>query len=267
MATLTIPQLVPDTQAAPAPFSRLVRVELRKSWDTRASFWLLVAIGALVFLAELITAIVAGLHSNTTDINWGTFTAVAAFITGLLLPVLGIMLVSSEWSQRTGMVTFALEPRRGLVVAAKLIVGLILTLITVVFAIALGAAFNLLYGAIAGHISWSFGVADALVFTVTQMFSMIGGFALACLFLNTPASIVVYFAYKFAVPVLFGIGGELIGWFRTFSRWIDFQMAQNQLYDRPISSSDWAHLVTSGFLWLILPLGFGIWRILRAELK
>ncbi|MDX6317304.1 MAG: hypothetical protein QOD35_704, partial [Nocardioidaceae bacterium] len=28
------------------PFSRLVRVELRKSYDTRAGFWLLVSIAA-----------------------------------------------------------------------------------------------------------------------------------------------------------------------------------------------------------------------------
>ncbi len=37
----------------------------------------------------------------------------------VLLPVLGIMLVTSEWGQRTAMVTFALEPRRRRVVWAK----------------------------------------------------------------------------------------------------------------------------------------------------
>lgn len=266
MASLTIPALKPDTEAAPASFGRLVRVELRKSWDTRASFWLLVSIGTLVFLAELITAIVTGVN-NTADVDWGTFTAVAAFITGILLPVLGIMLVSSEWSQRTGVVTFALEPRRGHVVAAKLVVGLILTIITVVVAILLGAVFNLLHGAIAGHVAWSFGFVDMLVFTFTQMCSMVGGFALASLFLNTPASIVVYFAYKWAIPILFAIGGALMHWFQGFSKWIDFQMAQNALFDRPVSSADWAHLLTSGLLWLVLPLAFGLWRILRVELK
>ena len=41
------------------------------------------------------------------------FVGIANFISGFLLPVLGIMLVTSEWSQRTAMVTFTLEPHRG----------------------------------------------------------------------------------------------------------------------------------------------------------
>ena len=38
---------------------------------------------------------------------------------GFLLPVMGILLVTQEWTQRTGMVTFTLEPHRGKVIAAK----------------------------------------------------------------------------------------------------------------------------------------------------
>ena len=88
------------------PFSRLLQVEFRKSWDTRASFWLLFCIGAIVLIAELIAAIVTGVQ-DVKDVEFGTFATVAGFISQLLLPVLGIMLVTSEWSQRTAMVTFA----------------------------------------------------------------------------------------------------------------------------------------------------------------
>ena len=42
---------------------------------------------------------------------------------GILLPVLGILLVTSEWSQRTAMVTFTLEPSRSRVIAAKFVVA------------------------------------------------------------------------------------------------------------------------------------------------
>ena len=42
-----------DLSATPGvPFSRLVRVELRKSYDTRAGFWLLGVIVGLVLLTE-----------------------------------------------------------------------------------------------------------------------------------------------------------------------------------------------------------------------
>jgi len=36
-----------------------------------------------------------------------------------LLPVLGIMAVTSEWTQRTGLVTHTLEPRRSRILAGS----------------------------------------------------------------------------------------------------------------------------------------------------
>ena len=44
----------------------------------------------------------------------------------VLLPVLGILLVTSEWSQRTGLITFALVPVRSRILGAKLIASLLL---------------------------------------------------------------------------------------------------------------------------------------------
>ena len=46
--------------------------------------------------------------------------------------MLGILLVTSEWGQRTGMVTFTLEPHRGKVIAAKVVAALVLGLLAVV---------------------------------------------------------------------------------------------------------------------------------------
>jgi ABC-type transport system involved in multi-copper enzyme maturation permease subunit len=249
------------------PFSRLLRVEFRKSWDTRASFWLLFSIAAIVLIAELIAAIVTGAQ-NVDDVEFGTFATVAGFVSQLLLPVLGIMLVTSEWSQRTAMVTFALEPRRRRVVQAKLAVGLIWTALTVVFALAMGAVFNLLYGAIAGHSSWS-GGAGIVGFIITQAIAMLLGFALAALLLSTPAAIVIYFAYLFALPTILAIGSELMDWFDSFADWIDFSAAQNPLYHGfwNMSGSEWGKLIVSGCIWFGLPLAIGLRRIMRAEVK
>ena len=47
----------------------------------------------------------------------------------VLLPVLGILLVTSEWSQRTGLITFALVPKRSRVLGAKLIASLLLAVV------------------------------------------------------------------------------------------------------------------------------------------
>lgn len=262
-----VPTLPPVSHVEPVPFSRSLKVEFRKSWDTRAGTWLLIAIGGLVLVAELIAALVTGFH-NVDDVDLGTFATVAGFITQLLLPVLGILVVSTEWSQRTAMVTFALEPRRTRVVQAKLGVGLVWTAITVVFALAMGIIFNLLYGAIAGRIAWT-GGGGIIGFVITQALAMILGFALAAFLLNTPAAIVVYFAYLFALPTLFAIGNALIGWFDSVSKWLDLSDAQQPLYDglQHMSGGEWAHFVVSTLLWIGVPLAFGLRRILRAEVK
>ena len=140
------------------PFHRLVRVELRKSYDTRAGFWLLVSIGLLVLAAEIIAVAVTAAQDEAME--FGDFVATAAFLTSFLLPVLGIMLVTTEWTQRSAMVTFALEPRRSLVIAAKAMVGVLLTLLTVVVSIAIGLVANLVYGLLQGGADWTFGWPD-----------------------------------------------------------------------------------------------------------
>ena len=246
-------------------FGRLLRVELRKSYDTRAGFWLLVSIALLVLAAEVIALWVTTVQDEA--MQFGDFVGTAAFLTSLLLPVLGIMVLTTEWSQRTAMVTCALEPRRPLVIAAKAMVGVVLTLATVAVSIALGAVCNALYGAIEGHVDWTFGWSDFAAFTLTQVLAMLGGFALAALFLNTPAAIVVFFVYKWVLPGLFEVGAQLIGWFGDLRPWLDFQLAQEAIWDWSDSAEEWGQLAVSGFLWLGVPLVWGVWRVLRAEVK
>ncbi|MCB8956970.1 MAG: ABC transporter permease subunit [Nocardioides sp.] len=252
--------------ARPIPFHRLVSVELRKSYDTRAGFWLLMVIGLLVVAAEAIVLIVTVVQDE--PLSYGDTTAVAAFVTSVLLPVLGIMVVTSEWSQRTAMVTFALEPRRPHVIAAKAMVGLLLTLATIVVALVVGLVTVLLYAALQGESPvWHFGWTGFTAFLVTQTFAMLGGFALATLLLNTPAAIVVFFVYRWVLPGLLALGTALIGWFGSLAPWIDFQSAQGELYDFPLTGEQWAQLFVSGVIWLVVPLLIGIWRVLRAEVK
>lgn len=251
---------------APVPFTRLVAVELRKTYDTRAGWWLIGITMILALVADTIALIVVTVQD--IESTYGDFVGGAAFVSSILLPVLGIMLVTSEWSQRTAMVTFTLEPRRAHVVAAKLIAGLMLTGFVVVFALVVGLVCNLLYGLIQGNGSdWTFGWSGFFGFVITQTLAMLGGFALATLLLNTPGAIVLFFVYKWVLPGLFALGTALMAWFSDVAPWIDFQAAQQPLFDMSLQGDDYAHLFVSGFIWLALPLAIGIWRILRAEVK
>ena len=87
---------------------RLVAVELRKMVDTRAGFWLQAAMVALTALVVVVRLLVgdAAHHTLQSVLDVGLQPA------AVLLPVLGILLVTSEWSQRTGLITFALVPVR-----------------------------------------------------------------------------------------------------------------------------------------------------------
>jgi ABC-2 type transport system permease protein len=250
---------------APTPFHRLVRVELRKSYDTRAGFWLILSIGLVVLAVEALA--VAVIAAEDESIDFGGLVLTAAFVTSIFLPILGIMLVTTEWSQRSAMVTFALEPRRSLVIAAKAVVGVLLALATAAFALAIGLVANVAFGLLQGQADWSFGWGDFWAFLITQVLAMLGGFALAALLLNTSAAIVVFFLYKWALPTLLFAGAALMSWFSDLRPWIDFQSAQEAIWDWSTSAEDWAQLVVSGIVWLGLPLAIGTWRVLRAEVK
>jgi len=264
MSTATPVLDVSDT--AKVPFSRLVAVELRKTYDTRAGFWLLATIVGLVLVTETIALIVTVVQDE--EMIYGDFVGAAAFVTSIFLPVLGIMLVTSEWSQRTAMVTFALEPRRPLIIAAKALTGVILTFVTAAAALVIGAICNLLYSILQGGGDWELGWNFLIGFLITQVVAMLGGFALATLLLNTPAAIVVFFIYKWVLPGLFALGSALMDWFADLAPWIDFQAAQGPLFELAVDTGEeWGHLITSGLLWLVLPIALGLRRILRAEVK
>lgn len=267
MSSSTAPGWVLDvSQTRGIPFGRLFRVELRKAVDTRAGRWLVGITVGLALLAEVIYLIVA-LDKNL-DGSYGSFVAASAFVSSFLLPILGVMLVSSEWSQRTAMTTFSLEPRRMRIVWAKLLAGVSLTGFVVAFALVMGLVFVLLFSLLQGKsVDWAFGWSGFAGFVINQTFAMLGGFALACLLLNTPAAIVVYVVYRYVLPGLLGLGSALMAWFSHVAPWIDFQSAQAELYSLPMTGTQWGHLAVSGFVWLVVPLAVGLWRIRRAEVK
>ena len=256
-----------DLAGSVAPsYARLTRVELRKMVDTRAGLWLMISIAALtaiVLVVQLAVVVTQDLVVDFHDFMMGMNTPM-----GVLLPVLGVMAVTSEWGQRTAMVTFALEPSRGRIVAAKLAATVVVAVVAIVVGMVLSVVANLLYGALSGNeVVWGIDGLDLVYFFLLHLIGMLTGFAFGALFLNTPAGIVAYFVYSFVLPGLFQLGAHLIGWFGDLQPWVDFSDAQNGLVDGTIDGQGWAHLAVSGLIWLVLPLVVGVGRILRSEVK
>jgi sorbitol-specific phosphotransferase system component IIC len=105
--------------------ARLARVELRKMADTRSGFWLQLSVLALMVLTVVVT-LIAG---HESDFTFRNILGNALVPAGILLPVVGILLVSSEWSQRTALVSFALVPERARPGIAAAAAGVVLGLV------------------------------------------------------------------------------------------------------------------------------------------
>lgn len=256
----------------PVPLSRLVKVELRKLVDTRSGRWLLIIQGILIVIVSAIVVIVVAV--NDEQIAFMDFTGIAGAVMGFLLPVMGIMAITSEWSQRTNMATFTLEPRRTRVVAAKLIATVTAALASVVVAIGIGYVVSAVAAVVGVDVDWAADVEMLLAFALVQVLGLLTAFAFGTLLLNTPAAIVLYFAYYTVIPGVLAIAAELMGWFADIRPWIDFADAQVPLSDfgqdpdeLGFGAIDWPQFFVSGVIWFVLPLGLGIWRMLRAEVK
>ncbi len=242
------------------PMTRLIRVELRKLVDTRAGRWLLTGI-------TLVTLAAVGVYLGAADASELTFQRlvnVTVLPQSWLLPVLGIMAVTSEWTQRTGLVTHTLEPRRGRVLAAKFAATGVLGGLTVVLALVVAVLANVLGTALLdGNGSWSYGL-DGLRDTVLfQSLSLLAGLALGTLLMNTAAAVAVYFI----LPTAFGLVFSMVDSLAGVAEWIDLTTSQAPLFDHSIAGVEWLHLLATTTWWILLPLAAGLWRLLHREIK
>lgn len=251
------------------PFTRLVSTELRKMWDTRAGFWLLLTTGGLLVAASVITLLVTVL--NDISIDAGSIAQIMAIPLSLLLPVLAITTVTSEWSQRTGLVTFALEPHRMRVIGAKLVTVVVLALVTFATAFLLGAVTNVLYGAFSGNSAdWSIDGSGLAWTLVSQVLYFLMAFGFGMVFLSTPAAIAIYYVVALLLPfMVYGPMYGILSWGPDVVPWLDLGFAISPLTDESgtVTGTVVAQVVVTTLVWVVLPLVAGALRVRRAELK
>ena len=269
MSTTTITRPSTNTSPPTAPVDlstmhrislwRLTRVELRKMANTRSGKWLLIGIGAITMI--VIVAFYAA--SSASDRTFFNFMAAANGPQGFLLPVLGILLVTSEWTQRTALVSFTLTPARGRVLRAKFLAALIAGMAAIAIAGLLASAATVVGGA---DNAWAqVGVDDLGKFVLLQVTAVIQGLAFGLLFLNSSAAIVSYFVLPSALNII----GTLWDSMHQVQPWIDLWTAQEPLFrgGGDLTGEQWAQSVTSTLIWVVLPLVVGLFRVLRTEVK
>ncbi|NYJ73703.1 ABC transporter permease [Allobranchiibius huperziae] len=256
-----LPARLPAPDDRAVPFTRLVHVELRKTLDTRAGRWLLIGITA-------VTAIVVGIviftgsadaHKDLSD-----FLTATVIPQSILLPLLGIITVTSEWTQRTGLVTFALEPDRTRVGRSKLasaaLLGLLVLATAVLLAVVATGLCEVLRG---GHPTWSLDALTIGGVVLAQLLAVVQGVAFGLVLQNTPAAIVSYLV----LPQAWTIVGDLVHGLHGVQPWLDLNSATSPLVDASMTAENWAQLGVAGLVWVVLPLIAGVVRLRRSDVK
>jgi len=261
MSTATMDVDQPRAVAGPAAPSllTLVRVELRKSYDTRAGRWLLFAIGLASLAVVAISLFVEDAPKTFTD-----HFAITQLPTGILLPVLGILLVTSEWSQRTAMTTFSLVPRRSRVLTAKVLAASVLAVLGVVAAALASALATVLTPVFTDlDMDWSLTWAQVGQVLLVQVIFVLAGVALGMLLLSSPLAIVLYFV----LPTVFTLLVTLVSALDWVRDWLDLSTTTMPMYEGGLDGQGWLQVATSAALWVALPMVIGWLRIERSEIS
>ncbi|MCP2341244.1 ABC transporter permease subunit [Actinomadura rupiterrae] len=252
-----------DLTQAPArpPLARLALVELRKMTDTRAGRWLL-AIIALAAAAAV--AVFIGVRPADEQ-SAGQLFGLSQIGVGLLLPVVGILAVTGEWSQRTALTTFALVPQRLRVLAAKVLAAVVLASGFVLLGLAL-AWLGRLVGGVLGLSSGAWGIPLHAIgsLLLVEIATALIGVAFGTLLMNTPVAIVLYFV----LPTAWTTVGSMVKPLRNASAWLDTNRAFEPLNgETPATGTEWARAGTAVALWLVVPMLVGAYRLLHREVK
>jgi hypothetical protein len=257
LARLSSPRL--DIGAYPrAPLGRLVKLELRKMVDTRAGR----ALPLAIVLVSTVSVIILGLAGDESDQRFGTFVAFTLVPQGFLLPVLGILLVTQEWGQRTAIVTFSQEPRRPRVVGAKVLAALILGAIAFLLAMVLAVSATLLFAPGGGFAGVT--AADFAELAFMHASTVLQGIALGMLFLASAPAIVSFFV----IPLMSGVVHSVWAVPQERMAWVDLASAHAPIFDPGgLVGAQWVQLLVTTCLWVGLPFLAGFNRVLRAEIK
>jgi ABC-2 type transport system permease protein len=270
---MTATTISPDTTAAvpvrePAraiPAARLIKVELRKMFNTRSGFWMLVSIGVLSVVATGAVIIFAPEDSVTYE----SFATAIGFPMSVILPMIAILSVTGEWSQRSGLTTFTLVPSRGRVIGTKAIATFLVGIGSMAVAFAVGALGNLAGSALAGvDTVWNISLSTAPQIVLGNLVGMAIGFTLGVVLRNSAAAIVGYFVVSLVLPGILVLLAQVRDWFSDLQPWIDWNYTQVELFEGGTDTArEWAMLGSTTAIWIVLPLVVGLLFLRRSEVK
>ena len=255
--TLTSSPDLPAATRTPSPLklTRTIAVEARKVTNTVSGKVLLPLGAALMAVFGLGRAFIPD-----ADTTFGYIASIACIPGSWIIMAMAVLLISGEFTRREAAVTFTLDPRRGRVLGAKVVVVTGLALAAACWALIVAGVGYLLAPALAGttlppdlepgRIAVVFG---GLVFTALT------GLALGLLTRNAVAPIVVLLVWP-TFSLLVARSSEVA---QKIIAWVDIEPVAALFHS---SAQAWAQLGTSVLAWIVLPGVIGAWRLFRGDL-
>jgi hypothetical protein len=248
----------------PVPLTRVVQVELRKMFNTRSGFWLM----SSIVITGLLTMVATIAFAPDEDLTYYTFAKAIGFPMTVVLPMIAILAITGEWSQRSGLTTFTLVPHRGRVIRAKVISSVAVGVAAMLFAFVIGAVGNIVGTTIAGTDQvWDVSFAEGANIVLGSLLCLLTGTMLGMLMRSSAGALVAYFIYALLLPTIAGILAERQESFRDLQPWVDLNYAQSALFTGTLSGEQWANLAVTAAIWLLLPGLLGLRLVMRSEVK
>jgi hypothetical protein len=238
-------------------FVRLVRVELRKMVDTRSGRWLLIAILALS--AAALTWMLT--HLDPGSVAFTDVLDTALVPVDVILPVVGIMAMTSEWTQRSALTTFTLSPRRIPVLFAKLVAAVTLAAAVVTVVVGFAFAATALGGVISGDgATYGHALRNIAGSGITDMINVVMAAGFGLVAAVTAAGVLAYYvaptAWALVAPGLLHANSRWLDIFDTFDNLSSFHLAGHV-----------PQALTSVGFWIVLPVAVGLFIANRREVK
>lgn len=240
-------------EAAPIRFHTLLLVETRKAVDTRGSRILLLITSVLALLLVGVGILFGG----SATLGQAVGGVAASF--ALFLPLIGLMLVTQEWTQRTAYSTFTAVPQRQRVLLAKAVAALLLVAAITLLAVVVAILTAVVRGWVTGTVLPADDLAPAVQSVLAAgLCSTVLAVAIGALTLSTTVSVLVFVFVPFALDVALGFAPTLLAEglsAATLSGWLGG--------DRPFSAA----ALISLLVWYLLPCLAGTLRFVRSDVS
>ena len=174
----------------------------------------------------------------------------------IVLPVIAILSITGEWSQRTGLTTFTLVPHRGQVLLAKTLSAVVVGVAAMLVAL-VGRAWSATWSgtAITGtDLVWDLSAAQFGTIVVGSLLCLLTGTMLGMLLRSSPGALVAYFLMRpRASHGLRHPGHQPARTSWTSGPGSMPNFARSFLFEGPPTGEQWAQVAVTAALWLVLP--------------